>query len=195
MLTADVLITPLRLILQAFGTGVMPGSDPVSALNAVLPDLESIRASTSAADTTVTSAWSGRGYDEAMRLAQRSAALGAQTSDDGREILTVTTSAAQRVKLAADELSTLVDSFERVVRALGPTLSTPTALATLLPVALDHIARGVGVVERARADLAHDTARLAALTRHEAPAPHHRANKDRASEHRASEDDVTDTGG
>ena len=63
-------------------------------------------------------------------------------------------------------LNSLVDSFVSAASAV-PAVATPAGLATLVPLALDHIARGVQVVQTAQTELEADTA---ALGRHNAPA-------------------------
>ncbi|NED64026.1 hydrolase Nlp/P60, partial [Streptomyces sp. SID10244] len=72
--------------------------------------------------------------------------------------------------VAADHLNALIDSFQRAASALGPTLFSPQGLAMILPVALDHVGRGMQIVARAQAELESDTNRMMALARHNAPA-------------------------
>lgn len=170
MLTVDLLIAPLRIMLTALGTGVLPGDDPVSAIALLAPELAATRDDAVGSARRASAHWQGRGAESAVATATRTADQTSSITDDSAAIVALTRTAAQRVHGAAGQLAALVDSFERTARALGDGLLTPTGLAVLIPVALDHIGRGVGIVERTRSELASDTAALTELTRHEAPA-------------------------
>ncbi|RPA65189.1 NlpC/P60 family protein [Gordonia oryzae] len=171
MASADLLIAPLRILLTALGTGVLPGNDPVSAIAALAPDLASARDDALAAATRLGTQWQGRGAEAAQAASRVTAGHTSAITGDDAQVVTLTQSAALRVHDAAGQLESLVDSFDQAARALGADLFTPTGLAVLLPLAIDHVGRGVAVVERTRAELAADTAALAVLARHEAPAP------------------------
>ncbi|WHU45372.1 NlpC/P60 family protein [Gordonia sp. L191] len=171
MTSADLLIAPLRILVTALGTGVLPGNDPVSAIAALAPDLASTRDDALAAATRLGSQWQGRGAEAAEAASRVTAGHTTAITGDDAQIVTLTQSAAQRVHGAARQLESLVDSFDQAARGLGADLFSPTGLAVLLPLAIDHVGRGVAVVERTRAELAADTAALAELARHDAPAP------------------------
>lgn len=171
MTSADLLIAPLRILVTALGTGVLPGDDPVSAIAALAPDLASTRDDAIAAAVRLGTEWQGRGAEAAQAASAVTAGRTTAISGDDAQIVTLTQSAAQRVHGAARQLESLMDTFDRAARALGADLFTPTGLAVLLPLAIDHVGRGVAVVERTRAELAADTAALAELARHDAPAP------------------------
>ncbi|MGC4934117.1 C40 family peptidase [Gordonia sp. DT30] len=171
MLAADLLIAPLRILLTALGTGVLPGDDPVTAIGMVAPELGAARDEALAAAATVGGQWQGRAADSALAAARRTAGQTTTITDDDETIVALTQTAAQRVNDAAHRLAALLDSFERTARALGADLGTPAGLAVLVPVAIDHLGRGVAVVERTRAELRADTTALTDLVRHETPAP------------------------
>ncbi|MEP9392224.1 MULTISPECIES: C40 family peptidase [Gordonia] len=170
MLTADVLIAPLRMLMPALGTGVLPGNDPVTAIAALAPDLAAIRDEAMAAASNVEAAWDGAGGTAATAAARRATTTTVAIEEDTADIVRITGTAAGRVERAAAELNGLLDSFAAAARALGDGLFTPAGLMMLLPVALDHIERGVTVVARTRAELAGDTRELMASAQTEAPA-------------------------
>ncbi|NDK89902.1 C40 family peptidase [Gordonia desulfuricans] len=170
MSAVDLLIAPLRILLTALGTGRLPGDDPVTALAALAPDLAGVADDALAASATVARGWSGDGGGAAVDAARRTAALTTTITDDDPQIVALTETAAGRIRVAADRLDALVDEFARVADALGPDAFGPAGLATLVPVAVGLIGRGVEVVDRTRGELSGDIADLMALTHHEAPA-------------------------
>lgn len=170
MVPVELLIIPLRILLTALGTGRIPGNDPVTAITALAPDLMSIRDNALRSADTVAASWRGAGGAAARSAATTTARRTTDIEADGDGIVTLTQTAAGRVASAAEQLSALLDSFERAARALASDVFTPAGFAALLPIALDHIGRGVAVVERTRGELGADTAALTALGRHETPA-------------------------
>ncbi|MGW0039702.1 C40 family peptidase, partial [Gordonia sp. NPDC003376] len=169
MSAVDLLIVPLRILLTALGTGMLPGDDPVTALRTLAPDLEAARDDALAASAAVAHEWSGDGGDAAVDTARRTAALTTSITDDDPQIVALTETAAGRIRVAAERLDELVDEFTRVANSLGPDVFTPAGLTALVPVAVGLIGRGVEVVDRTRGELSGDTAALMALGHNEAP--------------------------
>ncbi|MFT4044369.1 MAG: C40 family peptidase [Gordonia sp. (in: high G+C Gram-positive bacteria)] len=191
-LPAELLITPLRLLLTALGTGILPPGDPSQQLNRAAQDLRAVRAQLTVSTDAARSEWHGHGSDAALAASRSASATGETVDDDGEHIARLVVTASARVRSAAVELNCLIDSFERAAVALGGTLYTPAGLAALLPVAVEHIQRGLRVVARAQEDLAHDTREMAALARHLTPAnaraPHSAVHTAPASAHGRNHD-------
>ena len=61
--------------------------------------------------------------------------------------------------------------FAKAASSLGPAIHSIEGLMALLPVAIDHVARGVATVVKAQGELASDAAKLLADSRHTAPKP------------------------
>ncbi|GAA1481769.1 hypothetical protein GCM10009624_22090 [Gordonia sinesedis] len=170
MPTAAVLIAPLRILITALGTGVLPTGNVADELTTATAELDNARRASRSATAAVTGQWQGRGADGAATAAGEAQRATTTVADDGAEIAQLVRTASLKVRHAADQLEALLDSFERAVVALGGAVFTPAGLAALLPVAIDHVARGVQIVERTRADLAADTAAMTAIGRRTAPA-------------------------
>lgn len=170
MLTVDILIAPLHILITALGTGVLPPGNPADRLRSSSSQLEQIRQSSTAATRRVTADWGGSGAEHAVATAQRTAAAGAQIADDSTAIVGLIESAGTKVKVAADQLNGLLESFRKAAIALGSTLYTPQGVALILPIAADHIGRGLQIVSRTQADLKSDTTVMMRLARTAAPA-------------------------
>ncbi|MGV9710514.1 C40 family peptidase [Gordonia sp. NPDC003424] len=170
MLTVEILIAPLRIMITALGTGVLPPDNPADHLRAATPQLDRVREASMTATRTVADDWRGAGADRAVTAANRTHTTTAQLTDDGSAIATMIESAGAKVKVAADQLNGLLTSFERAAKGLGSTLFTPEGLAMIVPVAVDHIVRGMQIVARTQADLKADTDRMMSLARTRAPA-------------------------
>ena len=170
MITVDILIAPLRILITALGTGVLPAENPATMIRSASTDLDEVRRTSAAATSAVQNEWRGIGSGGAAAAADRIARTSTTVDDDGRQIATLVETASARIELAARQLRELVDSFERAAIAMGPALSTPAGLAAIVPVAVDHVQRGLSIVSRAQTDLADDTRTMSELGRHEAPA-------------------------
>ncbi|AZG44885.1 C40 family peptidase [Gordonia insulae] len=170
MLTIDILIAPLRIMITALGTGVLPPGNPADRLRSAQPHLEQIRQGSTTATREVARDWRGTGADGAIAAADRTHRTMAGVTDDSAAIAALIEDAGAKVKVAADQLGGLIDSFQRAASALGPTLFTPQGVAMILPVALEHIARGMQIVGRTQAELQSDTDRMMALARTTTPA-------------------------
>lgn len=162
----EFLIAPLRLLIAALGTGDLPAGGPVTALTASQPALDQAANLADRAANETDGGWQGRGGAAAATLTRTTSKADARTALDGPSIATVVDAAARRVKAANTELNGLVDSFMAAAAAAAPTL-TPAALVALVPIAADHLARGLAVVHRTQSELAGDANGLA---RHPAPA-------------------------
>lgn len=170
MITVDILIAPLRILITALGTGVLPTDNPAATIRSAGTDLDDVRATAATATASVRSEWQGVGAAGASAADERSARTALDVDDDSRQIAMLVETASARVNLAARQLREVVDSFERAATALGPALSTPAGLLTIVPVAVEHVERGFRIVQRAQADLADDTRAMTELARHETPA-------------------------
>lgn len=170
MLTADILIMPLKVLATALGTGVLPPDSPVNRLQAAATTVDDARAQSTKVAKTVAAQWKGRGGDAVQTAAAVTGVKSSGITGDARTIAATIESASGKVKAASDEVNALIDSFGRSAAALGPALFTVAGLSALLPVAADHIGRGIGVVTRAQGSLRTDTATLMKSVRHDAPA-------------------------
>ena len=164
-MSVDVLIAPLRSMIDLLGTGTVPQS-ALAGLRSAPAVLDSAAALSKQTAAAVASGWTGSGGEAAGRRAVALADVDGVAGTDGADIAQIVESAAARVKAANTELNALVDSFVAAAAAV-PSISTPAGLAALIPVAVDHIARGAVVIGRTHSDLSRDTA---ALGRHRAPA-------------------------
>ncbi|WP_439032376.1 C40 family peptidase [Gordonia terrae] len=170
MIGVELLIEPLRRLVDALGTGVLSPGNPAETLRVAAGTVESARRrSVSVTDTALTT-WQGAGAagagDAAGALQQTMTGL-AESAD---EFARLVERASGTVHAAAAHLDGLVDSFDRSAHALAGGPITPAGLLAILPVAIDHIGRGIATVSRARADLRSDTEAMTALARHTAPA-------------------------
>lgn len=171
MITADILITPLKVLATALGTGVLPADSPVTRLHAGSTALDDARTQSTTSAKIVAGQWKGRGADAAQNATTVANAKTTTLASDATAIATTIESASAKVKQAADQVNALIDSFGRSAAALGPALFTVAGLTALLPVAADHIGRGLAVVTRTQAALRGDTDALMTSVRHETPAP------------------------
>lgn len=166
----ELLIAPLRMLVDALGTGVLPPNNPVSTLHSDTAALDSARHRSEAAVREVLPSWHGVGADAMSTAAARTGASLETITTDGREIAAVVEAGAADVARAAGELDVVLDSFVRAASSLGPSAFTPAGFTALIPVAIEHVVRAAAIVERTQAELASHTERLASLARHQAPA-------------------------
>ncbi|WP_026919462.1 C40 family peptidase, partial [Gordonia shandongensis] len=110
--------------------------------------------------------WHGVGGDAAAAAADRVGRADETVGESGADLAALIESAAGHVRAANTELNALVESFVAAASTV-PAVTTPAGLAALVPLAADHIARGMQVIARARDELARDTAQLG---RFQAPA-------------------------
>ncbi|AVM00048.1 hydrolase Nlp/P60 [Gordonia iterans] len=165
-MSVEFLIAPLRMLIAALGTGDLPAGGPVGTLTASRNALDQAGDLARKAAAETTTGWQGDGGRAAAGRAIRSVREDADTGGDGADIATLVQTAAGRVKQANTELNALADSFVSAAAAAAPTL-TPAALLVLVPIAADHLGRGLAVVNRTQAELATDAK---GLGRHQAPA-------------------------
>ncbi len=170
MLSADVLIMPLKMLATTLGTGVLPAGGPVSKLQSAATVVDDASAQAAAAAKTVATQWKGNGSTAAQAASTTTRQTATAVGGDSRAIATTIQSASGKVKQAADDVDGLIDSFGRIASAMGPSLFTVAGLSAIMPVALDHVSRGAAVVTRARVALKSDTAALLNGVKHEAPA-------------------------
>lgn len=161
----DFLIAPLRLLIAALGTGDLP-TGPMNALQTSQGVLDQASGLAAESATLARTDWQGVGGTAATALAERTGGSDDLAAGDGPAIAAVVQSAAARVKAANTELNGLADSFVAAAGAAAPTM-TPAALLALVPIAAEHVARGLAVVHRTQGELAADAQ---ALGRHQAPA-------------------------
>ncbi|MFW0791011.1 C40 family peptidase [Gordonia sp. CPCC 205333] len=170
MLTADILIMPLKIMAAALGTGVLPADGPLTQLRMSSTALDDARVKSATASKKVATQWRGSGGDAAQVAVRATQQKAIVLNADTKTVVSTIESASTKVKHAADEVNALIDSFGRCATALGPTLFTVAGVAALLPVAADHLGRGLAVVTRTQNVLRVDTATLLKSVRHEAPA-------------------------
>ncbi|MCF8611753.1 C40 family peptidase [Gordonia sp. HY285] len=164
-MSAALLIAPLKMLVSVLGTGVLPPGATTALGNA---ETTLTAASDESARTVaaVKTGWKGDGGNAAASTATTLAAADSAVGRAGTDVATTIESAAGHVRTANTALNALVESFVTAASAV-PAIATPAGLATLIPLALDHIARGVQVIQKAQTELEADTA---ALGRHNAPA-------------------------
>lgn len=173
MLTIEILIAPLRILITALGTGILPPTNPAERLRASGAELHRARQTSAAATQEVAADWRGTGATAAVATAEKNHRTVSDLGDDSAAIADVIESAGRKVKVAAEQINRLIDSFERIATAMGPTLFTPAGLVAILPIAADHLARGITVVTHAQAELQADTRTMMAHARTVAPAAAH----------------------
>lgn len=169
MIPIELLIIPLRALLAALGTGVLPGGVPCDQLRSTAAVLDEAQARQGRINRELEPHWSGVGAARATTVLDRAVIDTADYSDDSTEFADVIGSASDKVRRAADELEGILDSFVTIAAAMGPTLFTPAGLAAIIPVAMSHLQRGIDVVERTRTELKADTDRLLQIGRTPAP--------------------------
>ncbi|WP_132993933.1 C40 family peptidase [Gordonia zhaorongruii] len=157
-MSATVLIAPLKMLIATLGTGTLPPG----AMSGLRQAPSTLGAAADRSATTIRIAadgWRGDGGDAAATKARRLTEADSAVGAGGADVARVVETAAEHVRTAHVALNGLVDSFVAAA-ATVPAVTTPAGLAALVPVALDHIARGVQVVQRAQGELARDTTAL-----------------------------------
>lgn len=166
----ELLIAPLRLLLTALGTGVLP---PGSVSHTLAASAGTLSVATADAGRTVAAAtpdWQGTGGVAAREAATVADRAALDAADDGMAVAAIVETAAGRVREAARQLDALLQSFAATATALGPALATPAGLSALLPVAVDALSRGAAIVAATQAELRGDAAHLQDAGRTPAPA-------------------------
>ncbi|MFT4199593.1 C40 family peptidase [Gordonia sp. (in: high G+C Gram-positive bacteria)] len=169
MTGAEALVAPLRALLTTLGTGVLPPGGPVANLDRAATVSTRAGADSVRSAGSLAGAWSGRGGSAAATAAQSAARDHRRSAAANTNSATVVTTASARVGRAAADLQRLLDSFARAANALGPALYSVEGLMALLPVALDHVSRGIAVVTKTQDELRSDAANLLAQSKHHAP--------------------------
>ncbi|MGB3604998.1 C40 family peptidase [Gordonia sp. (in: high G+C Gram-positive bacteria)] len=162
-MTAALLIAPLKALVATLGTGVLPPEVTTTYAHTQAALSDAAAQSQKGAATTQT-AWRGAGGDQAANATRHLSLVDDTVATAGADISGIVQIAAGHVETANNELNALVESFAAAA-ATVPAITTPAGLAALVPLALDHLARGVAVVNRAQGQLASDAANLG---RHEA---------------------------
>ncbi|KZM75945.1 C40 family peptidase [Nocardia terpenica] len=160
----ESLAKPLIDLLTSFGSGVLPGDGPADALRRTSATLDGIHQAGSASINQVSNAWQSQGGDAAMDKALKVQTSAATISDRGNDMADVVTQAAATVRTGQQELDGIVRSFVNSVTALGPAVTTPPGLATVVGSAIDHFGQALAVVGRVRSDLDTHTASMSELT-------------------------------
>ena len=73
MITVDILIAPLRILVTALGTGVLPAENPATMIRSASTDLDEVRRTSAAATSAVQNGWHGTGSRGAVAAAERTA--------------------------------------------------------------------------------------------------------------------------
>ncbi len=161
-MNVELLIAPLRALIAALGTGALPAGGALGALAGAHTVLGQAGALTRGAAAETTAGWLGGGGDAAAERAGRSARADLRAGGDGTALAGIVRTASERVRRAHTELTGLLDSFRAAAAA---TALTPAGLTALIPIAADHLQRGLAVVTRTQSELAGDAQ---ALGRHDA---------------------------
>ncbi|WP_227984147.1 NlpC/P60 family protein [Nocardia spumae] len=160
----DALAQPLIDLLTSFGSGVMPTDGPADALRQVSTHLDGIHQAGSSSINQMTNAWNGQGGDSAMDKALKVQTSAASMSDRGNDMADVVSQAAASVQTGQRELDGIVQSFVKSVTVLGPAVTTPPGLITVVNSAIDHFGQALGVVGRVRNELDTHTSSMSELT-------------------------------
>ncbi|GAA4674070.1 hypothetical protein GCM10023197_31970 [Gordonia humi] len=153
------------MLVSVLGTGVLPPG-ATTALADAESTLGAASDESSGTARAVRAGWYGDGGDAVSAVAAELGNADTAAARSGVDVASTIETAAGHVRTANTALNALVDSFVTAASAV-PAAATPAGLAVLIPLALDHIARGVQVIQTAQTQLDADTA---ALGRHQAPA-------------------------
>ncbi len=166
---AEALIAPLRLLVSALGTGVVPPGGPLAHVQQAGAASRRSAVDAQRGARPLAAGWRGRGGEAAAGAAGATARRHHRAATTNTSAATVVESAAGRVGRAVADVQRLLDSFARVANSLGPAVYSIEGLMKLLPVAIDHLARGAAIVATVRSELAADAAKLIAESKHQAP--------------------------
>ncbi|SIR80492.1 C40 family peptidase [Williamsia sterculiae] len=165
----ELLIIPLRGLVAALGTGVLPQPGPTNHLRSTSTALDDARASSTRSTQALSAGWSGQGHEAASASLDSLHSVTAQLTTDGGEIADITERAAEVVRRGAVELEAICESFLHTANALGPALFTPAGIAAIVPVAVAHLQRGLAVVARVQTELHPQMDALRELGERQAP--------------------------
>lgn len=158
-MNVDFLIAPLRMMIASLGTGTLPGGGSVAALANSRSTLGQASGLARSAAAEASANWQGNGGTSAVGSALLSANGDQSMATGGTQLAGIIGIAADRVSHARTELNALVDSFVRAVNAAAPTL-TPASLAALVPIAVDHVRRGLAIITRTQSELSGDAGQV-----------------------------------
>nr|WP_040746301.1 NlpC/P60 family protein [Nocardia transvalensis] len=164
MIDLEALAQPIIELLSSFGHGILPGGGPADALRQASTSLDGIHQAGSAGINQMTNAWHGQGGDAAMDKALKVQTSAASISDRGLDMADVVTQAAASIETGQKELDGILQSFVKSVTALGPAVTTPPGLATVVSSAIDHLGQALNVVTRTRSEMDTHTASMTELT-------------------------------
>lgn len=169
MTGAEALIAPLRALVTTLGTGTLPAGGPLEGLRTSATT--SHRSARDAQDgaQTLDDGWAGRGADAAAHASESIATRHQRSATANSSSASIVDVAGAKVGQAATEVHRLLDSFARAANSLGSALYRIEGLLALLPVALNHVARGAAIVAQTRDELRADAAALLANSKHPAP--------------------------
>ncbi len=170
MIPVELLIEPLRQLVAALGTGVLAPGNPAERVRADASTVEEVRRRSMSATESVHTRWDGAGSAGADAATTAIRQQLAEVTGCATEFGRLVEDASRTVHAAATGLTGLVDSLERHVRGLAGGLATPAGLLAILPIAVEHLGRGVEIVTRARAELGSDTEAMTGLARRTTPA-------------------------
>lgn len=192
-MSADALIAPLHGLAGTLGTGVLPAGGPLPNTTKAAETSQRAAADAEQGARSLSGSWTGRGGDAAARASSSTSRRHQRSATANSSSASIVETASARVGQAAAEVRRLVDSFAKAATALGPAIHSIEGLMALLPVAIDHVARGVATVVKAQGELASDADKLLGNARHTAPKPtpapvdHQRDNTERDDEHDGEE--------
>ncbi|WP_366943471.1 C40 family peptidase [uncultured Williamsia sp.] len=168
MVTA--LAAPIRALLDAVGSGSLPGDGPLAGLRTAADGLDRVAADVGRFTAATEDVWASTGADGARQTADAQRTHLAGLADDARTVADIGDEAGVAVAEAATGLRGVLDSFTAAADALGPAISQPPGLLALVGLAATHLARALVIVGRAQATLAGLQRRAEAIGRRRAPA-------------------------
>ncbi|WP_018180759.1 C40 family peptidase [Jongsikchunia kroppenstedtii] len=152
MIPIELLLAPIRALIAAFGTGALPAGH-TAALRSTATTLSDSASRLTQADGTAAAGWAADGQRAASLVIRRSRDHSAALGDDSSDLADAYDRSAEIVRRGAADLEAIAQSFIGIAAAMGPTLFTGPGLASILPVATEHLQRAMRVVERVRAEL------------------------------------------
>jgi cell wall-associated NlpC family hydrolase len=171
MIPVELLLSPLYALLAAMGTGILPAGAPSAQLRSTATALDDAGACQRRVNSELAPQWSGPGGAQAIARLDQAVRDTTNYADNSIDIAQAIESASEKVRRAAAELESILDSFLTIAGAMGPALLSPAGIASIIPIAMAHLQRGIDVIEQARAELTEDTERLMALGRMRAGVP------------------------
>lgn len=152
MIPVELLLAPIRALIAAFGTGALPAG-ATTALRSTATTLGDSASQLARADSAAATGWDAAGQRAASLVIHRSRERSVALGDDSSDLADAYDRSAEIVRRGAADLEAIAQSFIGIAVAMGPSLFTGPGIASILPIAADHLQRAMRVVERVRAEL------------------------------------------